>query len=181
VTVANVQADAGASTSPSHAKTTTSSGYPKPHNSTSPDGSTPSDGTTSSDGNTSSDGTTPSNGKGSSGSSETFEGDATYYGIGLGACGWTNTEPDLIAAVSHALFDSFATAAAKDNPNLNPICGKMAHATIGGLGSVTVKIVDRCGGCEREGSLDFSMAAFNDLTNGGEAHGRYTNLTWHWA
>jgi len=109
-----------------------------------------------------------SGGGGSSSGGWKSSGDATYYGIGLGACGWTNHEPDLIAAVSHAMFDSFATTEAeKNDSNLNPICGRMATAYLAGHGTVTVKIVDKCMGCNITGSLDFSMAAFNKLTNFG--------------
>lgn len=166
-TVANVKGDTGVPASLSRASTTSTT--------------TPADQTPATHGGKSPGGSTLPDDGGSPGSSKTFSGDATYYGIGLGACGWTNKEPDMIAAVSHELFDSYATtAAAKDNSNLNPICGRMAHATIGGLGSCTVKIVDRCVGCSY-GDLDFSMAAFDQVTNNGEAFGRYTNMTWHWA
>ncbi|EJD47134.1 hypothetical protein AURDEDRAFT_163743 [Auricularia subglabra TFB-10046 SS5] len=34
-------------------------------------------------------------------------GEPTYYEVGLGACGVTNTDSDSIAAVSTALFNSF--------------------------------------------------------------------------
>jgi len=106
-------------------------------------------------------------------------GDATYYGIGLGACGWTNSEPDLIVAMAFELFDGFADAAAKNNPNLNPVCGQYIEASLPGLSSVRVKVVDRCGGCMIKTSLDFSEAAFNQLTNNGMAVGRFHELSWH--
>jgi len=123
-----------------------------------------------------------SGGGGSSSGGLKSSGDATYYGIGLGACGWTNHEPDLIAAVSHAMFDSFATTEAeKNDSNLNSICGRMATAYLAGHGTVTVKIVDKCMGCNITGSLDFSMAAFNKLTNFGQAVGRFHNMQWKWA
>jgi len=132
-------------------------------------------------GNNSTD-TGSSGGGGSSSGGWQFSGDATYYGIGLGACGETSHEPDLIAAVSHAMFDSYATTeAAKNNPNKNPICGKMATAYLAGHGTVTVKIVDKCMGCDIMGSLDFSMAAFDKLTNFGQAVGRFHGMQWKWA
>ncbi|KAG8983531.1 hypothetical protein FRB94_007775 [Tulasnella sp. JGI-2019a] len=116
----------------------------------------------------------------SSGSSKTYTGgDATFYGIGLGACGEDSKEPELIAAMAHELFDSFAvTAAQKANPNLNPVCGRRVTASLPGRGSVTVRIVDRCGGCEILSSLDFSMAAFDQVSNSGEALGRIHGLSW---
>lgn len=112
------------------------------------------------------------------------DGDVTYYGIGLGACGWTNYEPELIVAVAHELFDSFATGDSVDNPNLNPICGHYVLATLPGYGSVRAKVVDRCGGCDGC-SLDFSIAAFELITNNNPAnnasidHGRFTGMNWH--
>ena len=36
-----------------------------------------------------------------------------YYTPGVGACGWTNTEADHIAAVSHQLFDSYGCVPAR--------------------------------------------------------------------
>jgi len=109
-----------------------------------------------------------------------YTGDATFYGIGLGACGKTSYEPDLIAAVSYLLFDEFAvTEAEKGNPNLNPICGRKAKATLEGFGSVIVTILDECMGCQIKGSLDFSMAAFNQLTYNQEGVGRFHNMTWN--
>ncbi|KAG8884418.1 hypothetical protein FRB97_001700 [Tulasnella sp. 331] len=122
---------------------------------------------------------TASGGGGDGGGTVYTDGDATYYGLGLGACGWTNKEPDMIAAMAFELFDSFATTAAeKGNPNDNPVCGRHVTASLPGLGSVTVEITDRCGGCMKPHSLDFSMAAFNKLTNNGQAVGRFENLSW---
>lgn len=79
----------------------------------------------------------------------------------------------MIAAASFELFDIFPGAT--DNPNLNPICGRTVTASHGGK-SVTVKIVDRCAGCEGQFDLDFSPAAFNALAN--PDLGRI-EITWH--
>ncbi|KLO11976.1 barwin-like endoglucanase [Schizopora paradoxa] len=100
----------------------------------------------------------------------TYTGDATYYAPGLGACGKTNGPNDLIAAASYKLFDHYPGATA--NPNKNPICGKSLTAKVNGK-SVTVKITDRCAGCQGEGDLDFTPAAFKKLAplSAGRLHG----------
>jgi len=100
----------------------------------------------------------------------TYTGDATFYSPGLGACGQTNGPNDFIAAASYKLFDSFPGATA--NPNNNPICGKSLTAKVNGK-SVTVRITDRCAGCQGEGDLDFTPAAFQKLAplSVGRIHG----------
>jgi len=106
-------------------------------------------------------------------------GDVTYYGIGLGACGWVNTEPDLIAAVSFLLYQKYAvTAAEKGNPNLNPLCGRKATANLPGIGTVNFTIADECMGCDIETSLDFSMAAFDLIAPGLRSKGRLHGMRW---
>jgi len=111
-------------------------------------------------------------------SSKVFSGDGTYYGIGLGACGITNQEPDRIVAVSSAVFSgtgfnkSYGTA----NPNLNPICGKQIQATYNGT-SVVVTIVDLCAGCPSKYDLDFSKSVFQQLAS--LDVGRLHGVVWH--
>ncbi len=107
----------------------------------------------------------------SSSDGDTYSGDGTYYNPGLGSCGFDNDDNDYIVAISHGLFDSEATP----NPNDNPFCGKKIKATHDGK-SVTVKVVDRCTGCDYY-DLDFSPAAFDQLAD--EAEGRIT-IEWSW-
>lgn len=107
------------------------------------------------------------------GSGTTYSGQGTYYATGLGSCGITNKDTDLIAAVSHLLYDSWPGATA--NPNDNPICGRYATAHYQGK-SVTVKITDRCTGCAMY-DLDFSPSAFSDLAD--QSLGRI-DITWQW-
>ncbi|KAI0820937.1 RlpA-like double-psi beta-barrel-protein domain-containing protein-containing protein, partial [Irpex lacteus] len=92
----------------------------------------------------------------------------TFYDVGLGACGHTNHDSELVAAVSHTIGYKGG------NPNNNPVCGK--HIKINYQGkSVTVKVVDRCPGCAT-GSLDLSPTAFSKLAS--KSVGRLHNVKW---
>ncbi|THH29213.1 hypothetical protein EUX98_g4959 [Antrodiella citrinella] len=99
-------------------------------------------------------------------------GQATFYTPGLGACGGTNSESDLIVAVSTQIFTGFPGAGA--NPNLNPICGKQLTATFEGK-SVSVTVVDECAGCALN-DIDLSPAAFNQLAD--PSAGRLSGVRW---
>ncbi|KAF6811621.1 hypothetical protein CSOJ01_05605 [Colletotrichum sojae] len=101
-------------------------------------------------------------------------GDLTYYDVGLGACGNTNSDDDMIVSVSHYLWDDVQEGG---NPNNNPLCGrKIRVRRDDGEGSVDVTVVDRCTGCE-PADLDLSPAAFEKLAK--KAEGRVTG-TWSW-
>lgn len=102
-----------------------------------------------------------------------LSGDGTFFDTGLGACGQTTSNTDLIAAVSMELYDSFPGYSG-GNPNNNPICGKKVKANYNGK-SVIVTVVDRCVGCAC-GALDFSPAAFEQLADFDE--GRIHGVTW---
>ncbi|KAI5889431.1 Non-catalytic module family EXPN protein, partial [Schizophyllum commune H4-8] len=93
-----------------------------------------------------------------------FSGDGTFYSAGLGACGITNSDSDMIAAISGAT----------GNPNSNPICGKQIRATYGSS-SVVVAITDRCAGCAGEYDIDFTPTAFSQIAD--QALGR-VEITW---
>ncbi|TGO07352.1 hypothetical protein BTUL_0288g00010 [Botrytis tulipae] len=80
-------------------------------------------------------------------------GDLTYYDVGLGACGTTNSDSELVVAMSAGLMGT--------QSNGNPNCGKKIKINYGGK-SVTVKVVDKCMGCARY-DLDLSPAAFKAL------------------
>ncbi|OHF02509.1 hypothetical protein CORC01_02204 [Colletotrichum orchidophilum] len=104
---------------------------------------------------------------------EVHTGDLTYYDPGLGACGKTSSDSDMIVAVSHYVWDDVQSGG---NPNSNPLCGKKIRVRRDGEGSVDVTVVDRCTGCEPT-DLDLSPAVFNRLANKDE--GRVTG-TWSW-
>jgi len=102
----------------------------------------------------------------------THSGDGTFTTFGLGSCGLTNDNSQLVVGVSTGFFNDFPGATT--NPNNNPICGKKITASFGGK-SVTVEIVDKCTGCAQF-DLNFSPAAFDVLAN--EDLGRIHNVTW---
>ena len=90
---------------------------------------------------------------------------------GLGACGWTNNDSDLIVAISESLFQTFGSQS-----NGNPVCGRYINVERGSK-TVKVKVTDACPGCDMH-SLDLSPAAFNKLAD--PAEGRVT-IKWAWA
>ncbi|KAI0121365.1 hypothetical protein BJ170DRAFT_588079 [Xylariales sp. AK1849] len=110
---------------------------------------------------------------------DTFSGDLTYYGPGLGACGVESTSEDDIVSVSHILFDAASTGS---NPNANPLCKKKIRISRdfvemgSGNRSVDVTVVDRCTGCA-ETDLDVSLGVFTQLAL--EESGRVT-MSWAW-
>ncbi|KAJ2651580.1 hypothetical protein GGH99_007646 [Coemansia sp. RSA 1285] len=99
-----------------------------------------------------------SNGGASSGNSETFSGDGTYYTPGLGSCGETNSDSDMVAAINAPQY-----GASSGDPNSASVCGKCALVK-GDKGQVKVKIVDKCPPC-KHGDLDLSTAAFKQIGN----------------
>jgi len=92
----------------------------------------------------------------------------------LGACGQYSVDTDFMVAIGWQLFDSFATGDSVANPNLNPVCGRRIRATYGG-NSVTVVVLDRCGGCQPY-DLDLSPTAFSQLAS--QYVGRLKNVEW---
>lgn len=84
----------------------------------------------------------------------------TYYNPGLGACGQTHGDGDLVVALSYVDFDPQTP---NGNPNNNPLCGRRLRAHYAGK-SVDVTAVDRCPGCN-SGDLDLSPAAFQALAD----------------
>ena len=94
-----------------------------------------------------------------------YTGDMTYFAPGLGSCGATSIETDLIVAISAARMNNAG------NPSNNPLCFK--HITITGPNGNTedATIVDTCPGCT-EDSIDVSPAVFEALAPLGD--GRVT-------
>ncbi|KAF5011636.1 hypothetical protein FDECE_2259 [Fusarium decemcellulare] len=92
-------------------------------------------------------------------------GELTFYNPGLGACGGTNGDGDIVVAMSAALFDA-------QKP-----CGRKIKVH-GDAGTAVVTVVDRCEGCATN-DLDLSPAAFTKAV-GDLGLGRVTG-SWEWA
>ncbi|KAL6910119.1 expansin-like protein [Trichoderma evansii] len=92
-------------------------------------------------------------------------GDITWYNTGLGACGHTNNDGELVVAVSHSLYDH-------EHP-----CGRKIQINYKGKSEV-VTVVDSCGACA-ENDLDLSPTAFEQVI-GPLDIGRVT-ANWDWA
>ncbi|KAK4458974.1 RlpA-like double-psi beta-barrel-protein domain-containing protein-containing protein [Cladorrhinum samala] len=97
----------------------------------------------------------------------------TWYNTGLGACGKTSNDGQLVVALNHALFDPKTPGG---NPNKNTLCGKKIRVHYQDK-AVEVTVVDRCPGCSGSGDLDLSPAAFEKLAplSRGVIHGG-----WDW-
>ncbi|KAF8606405.1 hypothetical protein BDV93DRAFT_344537 [Ceratobasidium sp. AG-I] len=98
------------------------------------------------------------------------------FEIGLGACGWTNSDTEWVVAISHELYDNWPGYTG-GNPNNNPVCTTphTADITYGGK-TIRVGIVDRCEGCALW-DLDLSPSAFQQFAP--LSTGRLFGATWH--
>ncbi|KAJ2015255.1 hypothetical protein GGI14_004385 [Coemansia sp. S680] len=97
----------------------------------------------------------PGGNTGGSTGGDSFTGDGTFFSPGLGSCGLTNSDSDLIAAIPAPQYGTNA------NPNNAEVCGKCALVK-GPKGQVKVKITDRCPVC-KTGDLDLSPSAFQQI------------------
>ncbi|KAI8990878.1 RlpA-like double-psi beta-barrel-protein domain-containing protein-containing protein, partial [Mycotypha africana] len=89
----------------------------------------------------------------------TYSGDGTYYDVGLGSCGSTDSNSDYVAALNAPQMANGA------NPNKNPQCGKRIKVVNpANQKSVTVTIVDTCPPCAF-GSVDLSPSAFDEIAD----------------
>ncbi|KXT07017.1 hypothetical protein AC578_7201 [Pseudocercospora eumusae] len=100
-----------------------------------------------------------------------YTGDLTWYDVGLGACGITNTKDEAIVAIPEKIFDAYTPG----NPNKNPLCGKSVSITGKDGSTYKATIVDRCPGCT-ENDLDLSEDFFNKVTQHGD--GRVHGMKW---
>ncbi|PYI20979.1 hypothetical protein BO99DRAFT_401464 [Aspergillus violaceofuscus CBS 115571] len=89
-------------------------------------------------------------------------GDITYYEVGLGSCGETNTDSEHVLALSHTIMQK-------------SYCGKSVTINYGGK-TATGTIVDTCMGCA-EGSIDLSSSLFLELAELGA--GRVSGVDWY--
>ncbi|KAI8384920.1 RlpA-like double-psi beta-barrel-protein domain-containing protein-containing protein, partial [Radiomyces spectabilis] len=79
----------------------------------------------------------------------TRKGEATFYTTGLGSCGKTSRNNEMVAALSGLLMLS------------GNYCGRKIRAS-SQHGSVMLKVVDTCPACA-PGDIDMSPAAFRKL------------------
>ncbi|WVQ96621.1 hypothetical protein IAU59_003726 [Kwoniella sp. CBS 9459] len=100
----------------------------------------------------------------------THSGQATYFNVGLGACGWNNEDSDYIVAVNSAQY------------GLNGYggnCGQYLTITNTDNGkSIKAQVADECPTCSW-GSLDLSPSAFSALTDGNFDLGVFP-ISWHY-
>ncbi|KAL1865655.1 hypothetical protein VTK73DRAFT_5101 [Phialemonium thermophilum] len=102
--------------------------------------------------------------------SSSYEGDLTYYTLGMGACGYDDSGKDMttnIVAISHLLMG--------EQSNGNPMCGKTISISSGGK-TITATVRDKCMGCATY-DIDVSEAAFVDLLGSTDV-GRKTVSWW---
>ncbi len=88
-----------------------------------------------------------------------YNGDASFYEVGRGACGKSNNNTELVAAISHVVFDSAPSASTLSNK----FCGQKVKVT-NGKKSVVVTIVDRCASCAKE-DIALSPAAYKKIAS----------------
>ncbi|CAK1363337.1 hypothetical protein CB0940_04577 [Cercospora beticola] len=102
---------------------------------------------------------------------KSYTGELTWYDVGLGSCGFTNTKDEHVVAISHEIFDAYSNG----NPNKNPLCGCTVTITGKDGSKHQAKVVDRCVGCVAA-DLDLSQDFFNLVTNNGD--GRVGGMEW---
>ncbi|KAG0227348.1 hypothetical protein BGW42_002990 [Actinomortierella wolfii] len=102
----------------------------------------------------------------------TYNGDATWFHDGLGACGeyWNGETEYVVALNAHQMGP---------RSNDNPACNKYVQITNTQNGrTVTAKVLDKCPGASCAfGSLDLSPAAFRQLAD--QSVGRI-RIAWKW-
>ncbi|OWT35788.1 hypothetical protein J008_06562 [Cryptococcus neoformans] len=87
----------------------------------------------------------------------THTGRATFYSpsVGIGACGWQNTDEELVVALNAPQYAL----------NADHNCGQSVRITNEQNGNQEIaKVVDLCPGCN-DGDLDMSPALFGALNN----------------
>lgn len=97
-----------------------------------------------------------------------YTGDITFYEVGLGACGQTNQDSDLVIALPWGFMGT--------QSNGNPYCNKQVKITNGQYTS-TATVVDKCMGCTGM-SIDCSPSLFSALTGDNMGLGRVSGVTW---
>lgn len=121
----------------------------------------------------------PSNCAATSAGSTCTDGYFSYYDVGMGACGVSNTDSEYVFAISESIFD----ANMKDgNPNNNPLCKRQISITTYAGSKITAQMMDRCVGCDASGShLDLSPSLWDAVSKGDpKADGLCHGYSWEW-
>lgn len=105
-------------------------------------------------------------------SSSPFQGHATFYSTGMGACGVVNSDNQPIVAVSRDIFEQYNPSSG--NPNHNSLCGKRLEITWNGKKQQAFAM-DECPGC-KPNSLDLSPNLFKALDDPDK--GDLDGITW---
>ncbi|CAG8724617.1 13394_t:CDS:1 [Gigaspora margarita] len=98
--------------------------------------------------------------KQSSGQGQQFQGDATFFNTGLGACGISSNDNESVAALSSEIYDKLVPGG---NPNQCTACGKTCKVCFQEK-CTDVTIVDRCPNCPNN-AIDLSPTAFSKLAS----------------
>ncbi|EJT98499.1 barwin-like endoglucanase [Dacryopinax primogenitus] len=94
-----------------------------------------------------------------------FTGRATWFEVGLGACGYTDTDADYVVALNAPQYTS------------GDFCNRFLLVSNSDTGaSAVAKVRDECPGCA-EGSLDMSPDLFKALSSGGLDEGVFP-ISW---
>lgn len=95
-----------------------------------------------------------------------YNGQATFFSVGLGACGWTNSDSDFVVAIDSAMYSGGSH------------CGKQLSITNTKTGQTqSAQAVDECPTCSSNGSLDMSPSLFSALNNGNMDDGEFP-ISW---
>ncbi|TFK84817.1 hypothetical protein K466DRAFT_588615 [Polyporus arcularius HHB13444] len=93
-----------------------------------------------------------------------------FHSGGIGSCGRSYSDPDLVVAVDHATMATFAGT--ETDPTRNPLCGRQMVITSPDNKAITVTVEDTCFICSI-GSVDLTRGAFQLLAplSAGIIHG----------
>jgi len=92
---------------------------------------------------------------------------ATWYDVGLGACGKWNVASDYIVALNAGMYGGGYPG---------PQCFKMITITCNGK-TATAQIMDECMGCKRNGGIDMSRGLFQHFADLGVGE---LSCSWNW-
>lgn len=90
--------------------------------------------------------------------------------VGLGSCGYQDSQTDDVVALQENMFGSLSNSGA--NQPSNKLCNKKIQITNPKTGATAVGTIrDRCPGCTGTGGIDLSATLMGKV-NGGVADGR---------